>query len=101
MTDVEKVQLNLDSLDREEAFEPFAFVLDGRRIVMTDPKEISWQDLQTIEVPSQFAKHAMSVEDRKFFVAKKLPGWKFNALFKAYQEHYGLDTEGNAHASRI
>lgn len=99
MADPRNVQLNLDTLDRSESFEPFTFVLDGREITMKDPKEISWQDLQTIEVPAQFAKFAMHEDDRRFFLSRKLEGWKFNALFERYQEHYGLDVSGNVRGS--
>lgn len=103
------INVNLDDLEREESYKPFAIQLGGRRIEMVDPAEIDWQDLLEIENPVYFLRYALSEEkpedeelsDKDFFKAQKIPGWKLGKIIELYTKHYGLDKPGNAVASRI
>lgn len=95
-----KIHLNLDALEKEDPKSAFRFVLEGHEFVLEDPTEVSWQELQQVRTPVDFARYCMSSEDRRKFLAIKMPGWKFNRLFEEYQEHFGLDTAGNAPGSR-
>lgn len=97
----EKVQLNLDTLERQRTYEEFAVVVGGRRIVMVDARELDWQDLLEIQHPIQFFKHCLTEEDRKFLAAQRLPGWKLNELIQAYNDHFDIDTPGNGAGLRM
>ena len=93
-----QVALNLDTLEREEQFEEFAAVIDGKRIVFTDAADIAWDVLETMDSPSEFIDECTTEEDRAHIYAAKLPAWKFKALWESYQTHYGLTSPGNARA---
>ena len=96
----QKVHLNLDSYEKEDPKEPFVFVLSDHEFVLQDPRDVSWQDLQNIRTPVDFARYCMSDDDRKQFLSIKMPGWKFQKLFAEYQDHFGLDSSGNGFGSR-
>jgi hypothetical protein len=95
-----KPVLDLDTLEREGGSpEPFDFVLDGRRFILSDPKEIDWQDLiAAMRSPILFFKMVLPADDQKPFFAAKIPAWKMNALMTGYQDHYGLPGQGEAGA---
>lgn len=100
MNDIAKVQINLDTVEREKSYEPFSFVLDGEALTLTDPADLDWQVLASIEKPVQFFRHCFqSEDDREKFRKAKLPGWKLNELISTYIRHYGLDTAGNGAGS--
>lgn len=101
VTPMSKINLNLDTAEREKSYEPFVVVIDGRSITMTDPAELDWKDLLAIEQPSEFFRHCMSEDDQAFLRKTNIPGWKFRLLLESYQRHYGLDIAGNRAASRI
>lgn len=86
----QKVNLNLDQLERESKA-PFSFVHNEVRVEMTDPSEIDFKDLMTIEHPANFLKFALSPEAKKLLAETEMPGWKFNKIIEAYMEYYGLD----------
>lgn len=89
----ENVNLNLDAVERpaEDRVDPFKVVVGGRVITMTDPEEIDWQDLLTIEDPIQFLEFCVSEEDRDYLAEQKIPGWKFGHLIQGYQKHFKID----------
>lgn len=103
------INVNIDELDREETYKPFAIQLAGRRIEMIDPADMDWKDLLEIENPVYFLRHALSedtpegeeLSDKEFFKAAKMPGWKLGKVIELYTKHYGLDSKGNGVASRI
>lgn len=97
---------NLDQIERERPIDgkervPFVLVVGDREIVMTDPQELSWQQLMDIEKPVNFFRYCVSDEDRDFIKKLPIPGWKFNELLEQFMDHYGLTNQGNGGASRI
>jgi len=98
-----QITFNLDSLERNEADRPpFVVAVDGRAITLTDPQELDWLDLATIEDdPSRFI--GLCIEDdadREFFFNSRVPAWKINKMVQAFQQHYGITDRGNRSASR-
>lgn len=97
-----RVNLNLDTVEREQTFEPYTISIGGRALVLRDPKEIDWKELLDIEQPVQFLGHVFSTdEDKAFFKKQDFPGWKLDMIIKGYTEHYGLGQSGNGVASRL
>jgi hypothetical protein len=92
--------LNLDTLEREGGSPaPFDFVLGGRRFILSDPKEIDWQDLiAAMRSPILFFKMVLPADDQRPFFDTKIPAWKLNALMQGYQDHYGIPGPGEAAA---
>lgn len=89
--------LDLDALEREGAPEPFDFVLGGKRYMMSDPKEVDWQDLlAAMSNPVMFFRLVLPAEDQRVFFETRLPSWKMNKLMQRYQDHYGLPSLPNA-----
>ncbi len=89
--------LNLDTLEREGAPGPFDFELDGRRYIMSDPKEVDWQDLlAAMQNPVMFFRLVLPADDQREFFKTRLPAWKMNTLMSSYQDHYGLPNLPNA-----
>ena len=87
------VILDLDALQRPEAEvkPPFVVNAGGRQITFTDPSEIDWQDLASLEVPADLFSVAMDREDRRYFRELPMPGWKFNKLMESYYTHYDFE----------
>lgn len=102
MAPVDKVTLNLDSLEREDPREPFSVVVAGKRIVMSDPADLDWKILLELreDNPAQFFRHVVSADDQNHFRKAAIPGWKMRKLMEMYQEHYGLENLGNGAGSR-
>lgn len=106
----EKIQLNLDTLEREQVrglpakkVEPFRIVFDGKMLTFEDPLEIAAPILMRMEeTPERFFRAALDNEDFAHIMVNfgKLPGWKLQALLQSYQDYYGLDGQGNAIGSR-
>ncbi|MER7331662.1 MULTISPECIES: hypothetical protein [unclassified Micromonospora] len=91
----EDVSLDLDSLEREDPQDPFTFRLKGHTYTIADPKELDWQkQLRAFGDPVYFLRHAMSAEDVEKFFNTELPGWKMEAVMKAYWKHFGLPDLG-------
>lgn len=91
MSDQPNIQLNLDTLEREESYEPFVFILAKRAIRMTDPAEMDWQFLVKLQTEEELITEAMSKGDAEFFLAQKLPAWKMRKVSKDYQDHFGIE----------
>jgi hypothetical protein len=96
----EKITINLDTLEREDTREEFAVVVEGRRVVISDPSDHDWKTLMNIDRPDDFFRHVVSKEDQTHFKRAAIPGWKMRALMESYTEHYGLDSLGNVAGSR-
>ena len=95
----EKVHFNTDTYESERGdVEPFAAVIGGKRIVMTDPTDLPWQVLEDIDDPESFAELVIPEADREHFLTFPLSAKKLNGLMTAYQKHYGLGSQGNAGA---
>lgn len=90
MAATDKVHLNLDTAERPEdqQFELFTTVVNDRTITITDPAEIDYKDLLTIETPLQFFRYTMSEADRDFLAEQNLKGWKLGLLLESYLTHY-------------
>lgn len=89
--DKPNVDLNLDTLEREGAPEPFAFVLGGDRFVCEDPQELDYRDFSQIDesdLEGQF-KMLLPKDHAKFF-KHKLQLWKQMRLMRDIVNHYGL-----------
>lgn len=95
-----KAAMNLDELEREGGpRQPFDFVLDGKRYLLSDPQELDWQDvISAMSNPVMFFRLVLPAEDHVAFFRTKIPGWKMNALMEGYQTHYGLPSPGEAGA---
>ncbi len=91
----DKIDFNLDVVEREKTYKPFVVGIGGRSVTMTDPSEFDWKDLADIDQPVQFFKYACDAETRAFLLAQKIPGWKLGKLIEAYMAHYGLEAKGN------
>lgn len=89
----ESVDLDLDAYERpaEEIIPDFSVRLGGRKIVMTNPDDIDWQDLLLIENPVDFLRYCVGKEDAKHILSIAMPGHKFAKLMTSYQEHYGVE----------
>lgn len=92
--------LDLDALEREGGSPiPFVFVLGGKRYLLSDPKEIDWQDLiSALTNPYMFFKLMLPPDDQDTFFGTKVPSWKLNTLVESYIKHYGLPSAGEADA---
>ena len=98
-----KVDLDLDALEREDGTaKPFRFTLGGYQFLLSDPKEVDWQDLlSAMQNPVMFFQFTLPPDDHRRFFGSKLPAWKMNRLIKEYQEHYGLPSVGEASGLRV
>lgn len=97
----EKIQFNLQTIEREKTYTPYVVALsDGTTITMTDPAELDWSEILMIENPADFFRFCVAEEDKPKLRKEKIPGWKMRLLIEDFQRHYGLDTAGNADASR-
>lgn len=97
MTEPTTPALDLDALEREGAPGPFDFTLEGRRYIMSDPKEVDWQDLlAAMQNPVMFFRLVLPTDDQHEFFKTRLPAWKMNRLMESYQNHYGLPSLPNA-----
>lgn len=85
------LDLDVEERDPKDSRPVFAAVVGGRRIVMTDPEELDWQDLYEIQTPQDFLYACLSTEDRKHLFEQKLPAWKLGKLVTAFMNHYGLE----------
>lgn len=91
-----RIQVNLDTLEREVKREPFSFVLNGRQIVLSDPADLDWQIVESFTSEREFLRHAMSEADLEHFLTNPMPIWKMEHLGKQYQAHYGIEEPGKA-----
>lgn len=97
------VDLDLDVLERENgAIKPFVFNLGGHQFLLSDPKEVDWQDLlAAMQNPILFFRFTLTPDQHRRFFGSKLPSWKMDALIKRYTEHYGLPGVGEPTGLRV
>lgn len=89
--------LDLDAMEREGSTEPFEFLLQGNRYLLSDPTEVDWQDLlAALGNPHMFFRLVLPPDDYREFFSTKLPSWKMNRLMDKYTDHYGLPSGPNA-----
>lgn len=97
----ERIDFNLDDVEREKTYKPFVTAVNGHAVTMKDPSELDWKILLEIESPVMFLRHCVSEEDKDYLREQNIPGWKFGKLIDAYMKHYGLDKQGNGAGSPI
>lgn len=93
------VVLDLDALQKSEVLpditeEPFTFLHFGRVYSMMDPRDVDWKDiLEGVRNPVLFMRLALGDDEEAVdaFIGSKLKGWKLNALFHRWQEHFGCE----------
>lgn len=92
------VALDLDSLERENAPEPFVVKLGGRRISMIDVRDLDWQLAASLSPnrPYQFFEAVVPEDEQEHFLSQQLPLWKIERMAQQYRDHYGLGDEGNS-----
>lgn len=96
-----KPTFDLDALEREGAKEPFVVQIGGERANFSDPQELDWQELVTMntEDPHQFLRAVIAPDDQDKFFNAHMPAWKLNKLVEAYMAHYGMPMPGEVDAS--
>lgn len=106
-----KATFNLNALDREAVTpgyerEPFVAELgtadEPRPVTFADPAELDWKIVVTMDShPRNFFRAAIEdPEDRDYVIGLTLKSWQLRGLMTAFRDHYGIDEEGNAAASR-
>lgn len=87
------VDLDLDAVEKPEEAQipPFTVRIGGRKITMTDPADLDWQDLADITDPTEFIRYCVSQEDRRHILNQDIEGWRFGKLMEGYMLHYHLD----------
>jgi hypothetical protein len=87
------IDLDLDTAERDpdSVKEPLKINVGGKVITMSDPEDLSWQDIVLLESPTDLLRLTMSPEDRRHFANQKLKAWQFSKLMKSFEEHYDLD----------
>ena len=106
VTPLHKIQLNVDTLERESApKEPFRFGATipadeeagtaERQVVfsLTDPSEVDWDDLAALGNPVELLRYVLPKDQRDDLIAAKIPGWKFQKIMEAYVKHFGMDLQ--------
>jgi len=95
-TDKPAVNLNLDTLERKDTPEPFAFVLGGERFVCADPMELDYRAFRDLIDPEEQFELLLGVDKFQAFKKHPLVLWKQRRLVSDALGHYGL---GNTAAS--
>lgn len=88
MASTDKIHFNLDEAAREETFDLFVAVVNDRRIEISDPADIDYQDLLACDSPIEFWKFTMSQEDRDWLAEQRIKGWRIGLLLEKYLKHY-------------
>lgn len=91
-SDKPTINLNLDTLDREDAKEPFRFVLGGKQWIARDMYETDWQELVAVNAdnPEQILKVFLGDKFNEFRAKRGVPMWKIDKLADAIRDHYGI-----------
>lgn len=98
-TDKPTVNLNLDTLKREDApAEPFKATVGGKVYTFADPMETDWQDLVVISPQDTVLfLQALLGDQYEQFAKVRMKFWKLTQLVTAVQSYYGmLGPEGDA-----
>ena len=92
------VDLDLDTLEREETYEPMSIRIGGKRITLIDARDLDWQVAAALSTdrPHQLFEAIIPKSDQDHFWATGLPLWKMEQLANRYRVHYGLDSPGNS-----
>lgn len=87
------VMLDLDAAERDakDVKEPFVVKVADRKVTFTDPGDIDWRDLATVEIPADLFRVSLSKEDRQHLLDANLPTWKFTKLMKTYYDYYDFE----------
>lgn len=87
------VVLDLDAAERDtkDVKDPFVVKVGDRKVTFTDPGDIDWRDLATVEIPADLFRVSLSKEDRNHLQDQNLPTWKFTKLMKAYYDYYDFE----------
>lgn len=85
------LDLDLETRPEKDVKPPFVVNVEGRKVSLSDPTEIDWRELASVEQPVDLLRVAMSREDRNYLYDLSLPAWKFNRLMEAYYSHYDLE----------
>jgi hypothetical protein len=94
-----KVSLDLDTLEREGAPEPYSIRHGGRVYTFADAMDIDWQKLMlSLQNPHQFFRLTLPEQDAKIFLADEMPTWKLRRLMDAYRTHHGMMEPGETDA---
>lgn len=100
-------KLSLDNLDREVVDpgyqkEPFVIEIGGMDVTFTDPQELPWDVVVTMDdTPRRFFRAAIAdIEQQKHTLKAELKLWQMKFLMEQFRDHYGIDLQGNDVASR-
>lgn len=87
------VILDLDAAERDskDVKDPFVVKVSGKNLTFTDPGDIDWRDLATVEIPADLFRVSLSKEDRNHLLEANLPTWKFTKLMKTYYDYYDFE----------
>lgn len=85
------IDLNTVERDPKDIKPPFRVQVGEQIIEMSDPEEVDWRDLLTMQDPSEFLRLTMSEADRKYLREQAIPAWRFSKLMEAYYAHYDLE----------
>lgn len=102
MTDEKQVvDLDLDNLTRSDDARPRPMVVSigGDLIRFTDPQDIDYVDLATMDDAVKFVEAVVHPDDLPTMKAKKIPSWKFERLSQAYTDHYAMGDSEKGDAS--
>ncbi len=113
MPDIDQINLDLDSQEREQVRgvpkkkTPWVVKMDGRAVPFKDPLDIDATVLMTMEdSPGRFFTSAIEKDDDVEYVLNllgtpgKITGLKLRAIMQGYRTYYGIDEAGNVVASR-
>ena len=93
----DRIDFDLDNVERESKTKPFTFNWKGRAISLSDPAELDYRELLEIDNPLGFLRYTASKEDRDFLASDEgqMEGWRMGKLIEAYYKHFGLDQNRN------
>lgn len=90
---------DLDALEREEIPEPFVARYGGKEFTFADPAEVDYAEFTSLSMTPGGERRMLRLllgEQFDDFMATPIKSWKMWALFKAWEEHYGLPGLGKA-----
>lgn len=95
-----KVHLDLDTIEREGAPEPYTVRRGGRVYTFVDAMELDWQELMAaLQDPPVFFKLTLGGDADAFLATDpKLPVWKMRRLMDDYRRHHGMMEPGETPA---
>jgi hypothetical protein len=85
-----RMVFDLDTLERENAPEPFVVRVAGEEFVFADPMTIDWQHANGIDISDIGSSTAALLGDEQYarFCKLSLPLWKIVAMSKQIEAHY-------------